>query len=328
MMFIRHPEYGRVMDVVMLGPRGVGKTSLLASLYDQFPTVVGDSGLELSLKHKETRSRLQEYREELKRFAAGGPTRDPGIAGTTLVREYLIGVGTRGAKPQMTLRFSDFPGEVLDLPDDPMRAKLDALLPTAGVLFVAIDSPALLERDGLYNTEVNKPDHVTEFVRDAIGDAGPKLVLLVPLKCERYAATADGRARLSAAVRSAYRPLVDGLRMQSGAPTGVVLTMVETVGSMVFSRFEPDGRTVREVFRPVRPGARYSPHDTDQPLRWMLRFAVNGFMARDKTFGEWFRDWWSDADIAFTRGVRAFGTPCKKADGFEVLLEHPLLDLP
>lgn len=328
-MFIRHPEHGRVMDVVMLGPRGVGKTSLLASLYDQFPSVVGDSGLELTLKHKETRSRLQEYREELKRFAAGGPARDPGIAGSNVLRQYLIGVGTRGAgNPQMTLRFTDLPGEVLDRHDDPMRAQLDAVLPGAGVIFVAIDSPVLMERDGLLNTEINKPDHVSEFVRDAIATGGPKLVLLVPLKCERYAGRAEDRARLSAAVRTAYRPLIDGIRNASGAQTGVVLTMVETVGSMVFSRFETQGHSVREVFRPIRPGARYHPQDTDQPLRWMLRFAVNGFMARDKTFGEWFRDWWNDADTAFTAGVRAFGAQCKKGDGYEVVVEHPFLDLP
>lgn len=328
-MFVRDAQHGRVMDIVMLGPRGVGKTSLLASLYDRFPTVVGESGLELTLTDKTTRTLMQDYREELRRFAAGGPARDPGIAGSIALRQFLIGVGTKGARrPQMTLRFTDFPGELLDEPDGPAREKLDAILPTASVIFVAVDSPAMLERDGFYNTEINKPDHVSEFVRDTVAAGGHKLVVLVPLKCERYATTADGMVRLSTAVRREYRTLIDGLGASPTTQTGAVLTVVQTVGSMVFSRFEPAGDSVREVFRPIRPGAGYSPQDTDQPLRWMLRFAVNGFMARDKTFGERWRDWWNDADVGFTEGVRSFGEACRKGDGFEILHDHPYLELP
>jgi Double-GTPase 2 len=328
-MFVRDPEHRRVMDIVMLGPRGVGKTSLLASLYDRFPAVVGDSGLELMLTDKTTRSLVQDYRQELRRFAAGGPARDPGIAGSIVLRQFLIDVGTVGARrPQMTLRFTDFPGEALDRPDDPAQTKLDAILPTASVIFVVVDSPALLERDGFYNTEINKPDHVCEFVRDAIGASGPKLVVLVPLKCERYATTTEGLVRLSTAVRREYRTLIDGLGSHPAGQTGVVLTTVQTVGSMVFSRFEPAGNSVREVFRPIRPGAGYSPQDTDQPLRWMLRFAVHGFMARDKTVRERFSDWWNDVDVTFTEGIRSFGAGCREGDGFEVLCKHPYLELP
>jgi hypothetical protein len=327
-VFVRDSKLGRVMDIVMLGPRAVGKTSLLASLYDQFPTVVGDTSLALSAKHAQTRNVLQEYREDLGRFAKG-LTRDTGIVGNIGLRQYLLGLGTRGRAAQMTLRFTDMPGKLLTEDDShPDRRTLDSVLPTAGAIFVAVDSPALMERAGVHNEAINKPNHVLEFVRDALAGTGSRLVVIVPLKCEKYAASLAGLRELTAAVKAQYQPMVDAVA-SAGTPSGVVLTTVQTVGSMHFSRFDelPDG-SAREVYRLHKLGASYAPRDIDQPLRWMLRFAVNGFMARNKTFGEKFWDWWTDTDIALTNALRDFGTDCKKDDGFEVLHHHPFLELP
>lgn len=330
-MFVRDSTHGRVMDVVMLGPRGVGKTSLLASLYDQFPSVVGESALELSVTDGTTRSLLQGYREDLRRFARGGPARDRGVGGTTNLRQYLLGLGTNGKRPpQMTLRFTDMPGVLLDKSDGHAeRVKLNQILPTASVIFVAIDSPAMLERRGVYNEEINKPAHVSEFVKDAVTTTGHKLVVFVPLKCERYAASAADLTQLTVEVKRHYRSLIDGFASAPHVFCGAVLTTVQTVGSMHFSRFETGtyGEPC-EVFRLSRFGATYDPRDTDQPLRWMLRFAVNGFMARDKTVGEAFRDWWNDTDHTLTQALRKFGAACKEDEGFEILHRHPYLELP
>ncbi|WP_431896738.1 TRAFAC clade GTPase domain-containing protein [Micromonospora haikouensis] len=328
-MFVRDATHGRVMDIVMLGPSGVGKTSMLASLYDQFPEVVGESALELTVTDGRTRSDLQQYRVELERFARGGPARDPGVNNTKLLRQYLIGLGTAGRRPpQMTLRFTDMPGGHLNRPDHPERRRLDEILPTAGVIFIAIDSPALMERGGTYNTEINQPRNVADFVRDALAGPGNKLVVLVALKCERYTATAVSRTRLATEVKKVYRPLLDAIDAAAGGRCGVVLTCVQTVGSMVFSRYEVVDGNRRAYFRLADPGAKYAPQDTDQPLRWMLRFVVNSFRARQRTLGEALGDWWHSTDYHLTQALRSFGASVRTEDGFEVLHHHPHLELP
>jgi double-GTPase-like protein len=329
-MFERDRKLGRVMDIVMLGPRGVGKTSLLASLYDQFSTVVGESPLELSISDSKTRNLLQAYREDLRRFARGGSARDAGIVGSSNLREFLLGLGTQGRRPpQMTLRFTDFPGGLLNADDShPDRAKLNATLPRAGAVFIAVDSPVIMERDGQYNDVVNQPEHVLEFVKDTRAGFGDKLVVIVPLKCEKYAASPAGMRELAVQVKKHYQPVVDSLASSETPPAGVVLATVQTVGSMHFSRFEQSSDGFREVYRLHRLDATYSPQDTDQPLRWLLRFAVNGFMARDKTFREKFGDWWNETDLKLTEALRQFGADCKKGEGFEVLHHHEFLELP
>ncbi|ROO52317.1 hypothetical protein EDC02_7239 [Micromonospora sp. Llam0] len=330
-MFIKDDALGRVMDITMLGPRGVGKTSLLVSLYDQFQDVVGTSQLEMSVTDPATRATLQGYREDLRRFAKG-IGRDSGVAATQLVRSHLFGLGTRGRpKPQMTLRFTDIPGEILNAAvADTERVMLDRALAQSSVIFLAIDSPALMERSGRYNEETNKPVHVSEFVRDALKVSGNRLVVFVPLKCEKYVAAPNGVRELSAAVRDAYQPLLQTIT-KAAVPCGAVLTTVQTVGSMRFSRFEPDPDHVgqfREIFRPTRIGASYAPKDNDQPVRWMLRFAVNAYKKRDKTFGEKFIDWWNDTDLTLNAAMRQFSADCKREDGFEILVNHPYLELP
>jgi len=330
-VFIKDETLGRVMDITMLGPRGVGKTSLLVSLYDQFQGVVGAGRLEMTASDATTRTELQNYRESLRRFAQG-ITRDQGIAGSSRVRSHLFGLGTPGrAKPQMALRFTDIPGGLLtQTTPDAETAILDRALRQSGVIFLAVDSPSLMERKGQYNEETNKPELVTDFVRDALAVHGNRLVVLVPLKCEKYVASVDGTRELSAAVKETYQQLIKTVQ-QAVVPSAAVLTAVQTVGSMRFSRFEPDpGKAgeMREVFRLARLGARYAPQDTDQPVRWMLRFAVNAYKRRDKTFGERFVDWWTDADVPLNHSLRQFSTDCKVENCFEILVNHPYLELP
>jgi hypothetical protein len=330
-MFTQDEKLGRTMDITMLGPKGAGKTSLLASLYDQFPTVVGTTSLEMSTTDQGTRTTLEGYRQDLRVFARG-VQREPGIKGSENVREYLIGLGTRGKRPpQMTLRFTDAPGHVL-LDTGPMRERLDRAVSRSAVLFIAVDSPALMERDGRYNDEINKPELVMEFVRDALGASGQRLIVFVPLKCERYVETVSGARELADMVKKRYASLVDHisvLSVEAGeARAGAVLTPVQTVGSMRFSRFDTSNEGVREVFRPTRLGEGYAPRDTDQPLRWMLRFVVNAYKQRPRKFGERFIDWWTLADVKLTDAMRQFGADCKDRDGFEVLVRHPYLELP
>jgi hypothetical protein len=330
-MFTRDLTLGRVMDVTMLGARGSGKTSLLVSLYDQFQDVIGTTPLELSTSDHSTRATLQGYRQELRQFAQG-VQRVKGIEGNVFVREYLFGLGTRGKRPpQMTLRFTDGPGELLTR-SGPDRDKLDLAVARSAVLFVAVDSPALMERDRRYNDEINKPELVTEFVRDALGQGGQRLVVFVPLKCEKYVTTPARARELGNAVKARYASLIGHVHQLSngfaGFGAGAVLTPVQTVGSMRFSRFEPDGTGVREVFRLANLGGGYAPRDNDQPLRWMLRFAVNAYKDRPKNFGEWFIDWWNNTDDTLTQALRQFGAECKEQDGFEVLVRHPYLELP
>jgi hypothetical protein len=346
-------ELGRVMDVTMLGPRGAGKTSLLTSLFDQFQAVIGTTPLELFARNHATQTTLEIYRQELHEFARG-VLRDPGIAGTAQLREYIFGLGTQGKRPpQMHLRFTDAPGGLLTT-SGPLRDRLDAAVGRSGVLLLAVDSPALMEENQAHHDRVNTPELVMEFVRDALAaGGGQRLVIVVPLKCEKYMASARGAQELSDAVKQRYRTLIKNaanlsIQQQAPEPTdrvlralrnvvnpyspddqtgvGMLLAPVQTVGSMRFSRFEPAGDGFREIFMLRQIGGSYSPRDADQPLRWMLRFAVNAYKDRSKNLFEWVVDWWNETDVKLTSALERFAADCKVGDGFEILVPHPYLD--
>jgi hypothetical protein len=318
------------LDVIMIGPRGVGKTSVLASLYDQFPSVIGQTNLELRAVGV-TRGLLQEYREQLETLARGQRDSGQGISGTMGIVEHTFDLGTKNIKvPQLRLRFTDVNGELIApesgrAPDPGALERLQAALAVSSVVFVAIDSPALMERGGEFNDRINKPKLVAEFVRDAAQNKPNLLVVLVPLKCEKYREPRE-MAAVAKAVRDSYGEMVMQLGGLPGTRCGVVMTPVQTVGSMVFSRYEND----RALFRLRNPGMGiYSPQDTEQPLRWLLRFAANSYLKQDKSVADVLYRWWTDSGIAFREALTSFTGGTKSGEpGFQILAKHDYLELP
>lgn len=279
-----------LMHVMMLGARGVGKTSLLTSMYEQLKPVIDAAHLQLT-PDDESAARLGERLAELKSlpetFEATG-----GIEGNQDFREYTFGLGKIGHKPDMELQFTDCPGGAL-LSDAPavQKERIRELVRTCQVIVVAIDAPALMEQliperdkegrviraEGKWNERVNKVFQITAMFKNYYRDLQEdRLILLVPVKCERYLddpKTAEFMRRL---IRESYRELLAFLRTM-GQRVAIAITPVQTVGCVKFWSIRVENGLPVFIFRSLGPNATYSPKDNEQPLRYILRFFVREY---------------------------------------------------
>jgi hypothetical protein len=316
-----------IIDVTMLGTTGVGKTTLLASMYECFDRTVGSTDLSVRPDHA-TSVQLQRALSVLRSVPRDLEVKHF-LRGTGEFREYLFGVGRRGRPPTFELRFNDYPGRFLadaSLAAD-LSASLELRMNRADVVVVAIDVPALVELGGRYHDLVNVPQIVTDTIKRMLEQDTPRLVILAALKCERYVETEAGSRELAKQIAESYAGLLNYI----GAPgdmqsrVACVLTPVQTIGSVVFSRVEPGPTGPVFHYRARRVGASYQPADTDQPLRYALSFIVNKYRASQRGL---LQGWWErfiGTDAALVAAVDAFAAGCKTEGGFMILKDHPLL---
>lgn len=323
-----------VIQATMLGSVGVGKTSLLAAMHEQFGKVVGKADLDIRPNGDTSRAlgiavaKLEELPTEVRVTAA--------LEGTANVRHYEFDIGVPGRPAAFTLQMTDYPGRYL-LPEPFQdREVVESTLANSDVILLAIDTPALVERDGKFHKTINASTVVTDELRRLLPRRPdePVLLILALLKCETWVTTPADRARLIRNVKEHYKPLLEYI----GSPgirdrVGCVLTSVQTVGSVRLLRTEvrvaADG-TEFPVFRfcASELDAKYAPVDTDQPLRWLLRFVINKYRSEARPTWRRVWEWLNGVDERLVASVDTFAAECKTSDGFEILQEHPLLMTP
>jgi hypothetical protein len=173
------------IHIGMLGPRGVGKTSLLAVMYNRFGETVGPVDLELNTS-QDIRDSLQGWLEVL--TAMPGKLRhgfDSPIPNTVKHEEYQFLFGRKARAPTLQIVFHDYPGEYhkSKLPED--HKTIEDVANKCAAVLVPVDAPGLIEDHGNWHHSRNSPQAVTDVLKDAYRSLdSPRLVILAPVRCD------------------------------------------------------------------------------------------------------------------------------------------------
>lgn len=270
-----------VMKVTMLGARGVGKTSVLTSMYNNMNTAVNDTRLHI-VGDTGTNEKLAKKTTELKNmFFSNNDICDAvqsGIAGDSKTSKFFFDFGLNVENINMAMEIQDYPGEYVKNQPDVVKKYISE----SQAVIIAIDTPHLMECDGRYNEGKNFPSLITSFFKETLEDSeDEKLIMLVPLKCEKY--YHEHRIEeVTQEVRKTYRDLIRYLKSKDRY--ACVIAPIQTLGQIVFDGFQEtdgqvdeiiiDGNPVPEKvnYRYLRPGAVYSPVHCEQPLYYLLSF--------------------------------------------------------
>lgn len=344
------PNYDLNINVMMVGGRRCGKSSVLASMQKCFEQTQVDTPLVIRCANDEMLETIGLKQQEMKQyFTMKGknkvfvPNKEEKMTSSDGA-EYSFSIGLKGRKSRIRINFVDYPGEWLKRRKDLVAQNLKK----SRILLVAIDTPHLMEEDGAYNEGLNNCWLVSQMVKGAefAEVQEPGLVLFVPLKCERY--YNEGRMEeVNVRVQKAYENMLNYIKQPSviGAKSRitVAITPILTLGGAEFSRFE---RTetgdilIDETFgTPEKPIYWFpdmsknepEPQYCEQPLLYILSYVLTlaQKMKQEKKNGkvadmilDWFQSQfmnWPSADDYLTQRDAIDRKVKKEGAGYSIL---------
>lgn len=305
------------IDILMYGMRRTGKSSVLASMIGQFQEAAKGTPLQL----KPTASTATIMRQKLitleKTFYEadylnhpsflfrGDAEDDPGFTPTYEVIPYHFDLTYREAEktePIAKLTFWDVPGEIYHSQDQQAMDEVADKMKRCSILIVAVDAVHLMEEGGKYSQSFHSPRILSNCISlywSEEKNMAPKLVLFVPLKCEKYYHSLHGQSPdkekgptlddVGTQIKKTFALPIDTLKKIPG-PVTIAITPILTMGSVEFDHFGcgEDGKVLLQPVlgmkgakKPARVYYRFtgdrnfSPRFCEQPVLYVLSFIIN-----------------------------------------------------
>ncbi|NCO74865.1 MAG: hypothetical protein GW795_10065 [Cyanobacteria bacterium] len=319
----------QTLKVTMLGHSGVGKTSLLCAMYDQFDQIIGKTNLQLT-PDDETKTILDNRLKQLKESAQQNSIKiRGGLDKTITTRTYNFDLGKTGKTPSIEIQFQDYKGEYLVKSEE--LQKIKEFIDESVAIIIPIDTPALMENNSQWHEKLNQPQVIYDLFKSSFADLDfPKLVIFAPVKCEKYLRNTTGEQQLVTAIQEKYSNLLSFFRNDALVPyVAAVMTPVETLGSVDFSRVEED-ENGESIFYFIKrdPNRFYEPKNSDQPLRYLLRFLLKLHLQKQKMskVQELFF-MMLDRDKTFLNAMSEFSNGCKNNGAFTIFQGANLLNI-
>jgi len=296
------------MVVMMLGPRAVGKTTLLATMYKELLRLKVSSKFDF-LAINDTGVDLDEAYQKLKTITAQPNFKPIGplLAGTAGIVRHQFEIQFYDTK-ELDVTFCDIAGGLLLSKEGNADVnEFKAQLARSNIFINVIDGAALVEGSVLLSDSINRPTRVRDLLKSAI-DVQSKsnhLILFVITKCETWLKESwmiNSDRKLREAFETRFREVLNLIEGKQNV-VGVYMP-VKTLGCVEFSRIEEEEGEERIIF--VRkPNLEFSPELVDQPLRYALAFAL---AEMDKNRGFWSKTcrWFSGEDKLFQQALSQF----------------------
>lgn len=283
------------INVLMVGGRRAGKSSILAAMDKccshqlagvEELSVVRDDECNVSLALKLT---------ELKRyFSPAYVKRNTFVADlnpSSVCNKYGFDVTVKNRGLPYKLSFRDVPGEWYASSEH--EADIQAAIADSQVFIIAVDTPHLMEENdkalgyGKYHAEFNRVGEITRLFKTAFQNSSqPRMVLFVPLKCEKYFLRNEISQRWNMhnvveTLKKGYEELISFLT-QSDVQENctVAIAPILTLGGAEFDRF--DENSYVGIYR-YTADPKYAPQYCEQPVLMALLYVIT--MAKEKAHG-------------------------------------------
>lgn len=278
-------QSGHVIDMkmCMMGPKGVGKTSILTSIFSGTQTDLIRTNLSIRAQGTtQTEIENKVYLFE-KVFADRESISDRpanGLLSSSEVSTFDFQFGLKGKPSKVNLCIKDFPGEYVKTHPDDVISFID----DSSAILIAIDTPHLMEQDGKYAEVKNQIETITSFFATSFGKLeSDKLVMLVPLKCEKYFYEEKMQDVMSQ-VEKEYSALIRFFKSKKNVACAI--TPILTLGGVVFTQFSAelnnDGVPAEVFYKFYEESPTYSPAFCAQPLYYVLSFAAAQYQKNKK----------------------------------------------
>lgn len=291
------------IKVMMFGGRRSGKTSILASMQRCFENVFGGkTNLVLSVAGSTMDTLEEKYNECTGYF--NGSEREVVMDDhpSDQMKTYTLNIGMHNKKGKIALDFIDYPGEWLMKGHNAEFKQLEQTMKKCNIVMITVDTVHLMEKAktskgdsvGMYNDYRNYCFRIsqmikTQFLVDDENNKFPKMIMFVPLKCEKYY-NAGQMNLVRERIHTAYKDLFNFVGYEDNkSKYEVIITPILTLGEDVeFSRFEinenGDIDVDKETGLPVKPlyafkkpinECIYKPRFCEQPLLYSLAYLLN-----------------------------------------------------
>ena len=237
------------LKVLMMGGRRCGKTSALASMFDQmtngetkkYLTVNNSTILEEKIDSQtgklEKQDSLINKKLELEYFITNRKNRNRTFlvdSGPTMFYwDYKMKVKIPGTKKETEIEFRDSNGEYFDAGGKHHQETID-YIKDCDVFVVVVDVPYLMEGSNAENMAANVVDSIHTFLTEIDNDNGRKAkqVIFVPIKCEKW--IHEGRVDdVVSKIEKTYDSTIQHLK--ATGKTEISIIPIQTAGDIVFS---------------------------------------------------------------------------------------------
>lgn len=260
------------LNMCMLGARSVGKTTVMTAIFDDSRSSNGLSKSKIVLMAKDdTRKELLAKKLSLQEvFDERKDVVEAGIAASSAVHTFNFEMGLLGRTPCINFNVIDYPGEFIQSNQEFVNEQIAK----SSVVLIAIDSPYLMEQNAEYNEERNQVSFIYNYLKENIDAFSNKLIMLVPLKCEKYFYE-DRMNELNARVKDCYEDIIN--LFENTVNVAMVITPILTMGGVEFERFElKDGKPIaRYTF--IKDNPQFSPMFCIQPMYYMVSFIAQQY---------------------------------------------------
>lgn len=278
--------------VLMFGSRRAGKSSILSSMIDSFEALKSTAASNITLTATEdTAALLKTKKADLKKIF-DMKTSDSmkwviDENATQVGDTYEFKMSAPGSE-EYSLSFRDIPGEWLMTNEEDVKQELKS----SQIIVIAIDTPHLVEENGDHSDAFHIIGNVHTLLAHIKSEEDvPRLVLFVPIKCEKY--YHQGRMQeITAAIEEQYEDLLTSLRTGKKKELyTVAITPILSLGGVVFRDFQRDENGDVDVIQLcdsqnpslyLRPKAAYyqlyepapvfAPKYCEQPVLYVLSF--------------------------------------------------------